>query len=167
MLLPLYKSSMACLNQEAVENTFREPKGISWKTLNAQQPILQKSRNWWKKGMWPNWIQTKNHRAKRGGSYNIIWSASMTKINRSSTAHSSSPGPVLGPSLLEVLIRFREYSVAVGCEGNIPSSLISEGFGTRSGCLWMAGAPWSFYVDNCLQSLNTADGARKLIDHLR
>ncbi|KAL0153880.1 hypothetical protein M9458_050801 [Cirrhinus mrigala] len=114
------------------------------------------------------------------------------------------PGPVLGPSLLGVLIRFREHSVAVSgdMKGMFHQVQLLEQdrpilepdiyewqvlpFGTtcspccasyalhkhvldntESGDDLQFTIRRSFYVDNCLQSLSTADEARGLIDHLR
>ncbi|XP_026053029.1 uncharacterized protein LOC113039346 [Carassius auratus] len=125
------------------------------------------------------------------------------------------PGPVLGPSLLGVLIRFREHSVSVSgdVKGMFHQVRLLEQdrpilrflwrdmerdrepdiyewqvlpFGTtcspccasyalhkhvldntESGDDLQFTIQRSFYVDNCLQSLNTADEARGLIDRLR
>ncbi|XP_039520697.1 uncharacterized protein LOC120474476 [Pimephales promelas] len=125
------------------------------------------------------------------------------------------PGPALGPSLLGVLIRFREHSVAVSgdVKGMFHQVRLLEQdrpilrflwrdmerdreadvyewrvlpFGTTCSPCCASYAlhkhvldnteagdnlrftiQRSFYVDNCLQSLNTADEARELINHLR
>lgn len=124
-------------------------------------------------------------------------------------------GPVLGPSLIGVLIRFREHSVAVSgdVKGMFHQVRLLEQdrpilrflwrdmerdreadvyewrvlpFGTtcspccasyalhkhvlnntESGDCLQFTIQRSFYVDNCLQSLNTADEARGLINRLR
>ncbi len=125
------------------------------------------------------------------------------------------PGPVLSPSLLGVLIRFREHSVAVSgdVKGMFHQVQLQEQDRPILRFLWRdmerEGEPdifeWqvlpfgttcspccasyalhkhvldntglgddlqftiqrSFYVDNCLQSLNTTDEAQGLIDRLR
>ncbi|XP_051717031.1 uncharacterized protein LOC127494876 [Ctenopharyngodon idella] len=125
------------------------------------------------------------------------------------------PGRVLGPSLLGVLLRFREHSVAVSgdVKGMFHQVRLLEQdrpilrflwrdmeqdrevdtyewqvlpFGTTCSPCWASFAlhkhvldniemgdilrftiQRSFYVDNCLPSLNTTDEARGLIDRLR
>ncbi|XP_042610577.1 uncharacterized protein LOC109111550 [Cyprinus carpio] len=96
------------------------------------------------------------------------------------------PGPTLGSSLLAVLLRFREHSVAISSDirGMFHQVRLLPGDMPLLRFLWRDLKPerppdvyqWQvlpfgttdhFYVDNCLHSLHSPQEARDLVDQLR